>query len=240
MKDLSIKMKLSGFALSSLFGFVTLLFMLYIGINASISLGSANTLVKEIDVDMLTLRKNEKDFEARKDLKYKDDFQKNVVKIKSDLLSLKNILNDFSIDTRKIDTLEKIIEEYKVIYLSLVDKQIQIGLDEKSGLNDSLRNSVHKVQENAKNSNSFEILSLVLELRKEEKDFMLRRDMKNVESFTSKVEKLIQKANNTDKKNLEDYRDAFLMLTKAESEIGLDPKSGIQNNMREKKRNKPK
>ncbi|MCX6075508.1 MAG: hypothetical protein NTW78_01325, partial [Campylobacterales bacterium] len=233
MKDLSIKMKLSGFALSSLFGFVTLLFMLYIGINASISLGSANTLVKEIDVDMLTLRKNEKDFEARKDLKYKDDFQKNVVKIKSDLLSLKNILNDFSIDTRKIDTLEKIIEEYKVIYLSLVDKQIQIGLDEKSGLNDSLRNSVHKVQENAKNLNSFEILFLVLELRREEKDFMLRRDMKYVESFTSKVEKLIQKTNNTDKKNLEDYRDAFLMLTKAESEIGLDPKSGIQNNMRE-------
>ncbi len=233
MKDLSIKMKLSGFALSSLFGFVTLLFMLYIGINASTSLGSANTLVKEIDADMLTLRKNEKDFEARKDLKYKDDFQKNVVKIKADLLSLKNILNDFSIDTRKIDSLEKVIEEYKVIFLSLVDKQIQIGLDEKSGLNDSLRNSVHKVQENAKNSNSFEILSLVLELRKEEKDFMLRRDMKYVENFISKVEKLIQKANNTDKKNLEDYRDAFLMLTKAESEIGLDPKSGIQNNMRE-------
>ena len=186
---------------------------------------------------MLMLRRNEKDFLLRKDLKYKSKFEKNVLALHEDSRVLITILNNKNIDSSKIKEFDRIIDRYKKEFITLISKQKEIGLDPKDGLYGSLRDSVHKLQDWAKQSKNHELLSAVYDLRKQEKDFMLRRDLKYVVKFEQKLDVLISSmrgvANANDKVNtLLSYKKDFLSLIEAEVQIGLTSKQGLQGSMR--------
>ncbi|NQY93808.1 MAG: methyl-accepting chemotaxis protein [Campylobacteraceae bacterium] len=183
------------------------------------------------------LRRNEKDFLLRKDLKYKSKFEKNVLALHEDSRVLITILNNKNIDSSKIKEFDRIIDRYKKEFITLISKQKEIGLDPKDGLYGSLRDSVHKLQDWAKQSKNHELLSAVYDLRKQEKDFMLRRDLKYVVKFEQKLDVLISSmrgvANANDKVNtLLSYKKDFLSLIEAEVQIGLTSKQGLQGSMR--------
>ncbi|WP_320034478.1 methyl-accepting chemotaxis protein [Halarcobacter sp.] len=74
------------------------------------------------------------------------------------------------------------------------------------------------------------------DLRKQEKDFMLRRDLKYVDKFTKIIDKLLVNEILIDaqiKQFLEKYKNDFLKLIEAEKALGLNSKSGIQGQMRD-------
>ena len=191
MKDLTVKAKLILSTVLTVIGLLILIVFLNISIYNLDELERAQAKVEELKSDMLTLRRNEKDFLLRKDIKYKDKFQKNVKVLHSNVKDLLIVLEKHNLDTSKVKSFNKIIEEYKSIFLSLIQKQQQIGLHPKDGLYGSLRASVHNVQDIAKKSKDFKLLSAVYDLRKQEKDFMLRRDIKYVDKFKSKIDKLL-------------------------------------------------
>ncbi len=232
MKNLSIKTKLIIFTTLSVLGLSALAMLLNSSLNNLNQFNMAQTKVQELKSDMLMLRRNEKDFLLRKDMKYKEKFSKNTLTLHQNVSSLEGILDNYRIDTKKVEEFDSIIRTYQNVFFSLIAKQKEIGLNPKDGLYGSLRESVHQVQAYAKSSQNNQLLAQVYDLRKQEKDFMLRRDMKYKEKFESKIITLLEASTQEIRSPLEAYQKDFLALVQAEQEIGLSSRDGIQGNMR--------
>jgi len=196
----------------------------------------ANKDLLQIEIDILKLRKHEKDFLVRKDLKYVDKFSATMAKLKKDIENKKEFSQDSDIDVSKLTDLLTIREKYNQAFMKIVDIQKTIGLHPKDGIYGLLRASVHKVQDAAKALNDDALLSMILTLRKHEKDFMLRHDLKYVDKFNKAYNKVQMYVNTlSDEKslnNIQMYRENFLQLVEAEKRKGLDPKSGFMGEMR--------
>ena len=231
-KNMAIKTKLFMLSVIAMAGFMAMAFLLHHSINDIETLGEAQSTVSKLEADMLMLRRNEKDFLARKAIKYKDKFAKNVKVLQADAKKLTELLDTHSMNTADIKKFTSIIKQYENIFFTLIAKQQQIGLNPKDGLYGSLRGVVHKVQDIAKKSKDTDLLSKVYDLRKQEKDFMLRRDMKYVGKFEKKINKLISSTSSTTQQYLIQYKKDFLALVKAEKEIGLNSKLGLKGDMR--------
>ena len=230
--NITIKNRLIFFSFLAIAGFLAMVFLSYTSVNSVQKLGKAESMVTKLEADMLMLRRNEKDFLARKALKYKAKFQKNITILKKDVSLLEDLLTDSSLNNEGLSQFISIIDKYNKIFFQLIDTQKIIGLNPKDGLYGSLRSSVHKVQDLAKNSNDFALLSKVYELRKHEKDFMLRKDLKYLMKFEKSMNALINSQNGNIKSNLSKYKNDFIALVNAQQKIGLNSSSGLQGEMR--------
>jgi len=234
---MSIKLKLIVSAVISVVGLGVMVLMLNFSLNSLSSLDGAKEKIEELKSDMLMLRRNEKDFLLRKDLKYKAKFEKNVDILHTDSSQLQELLIINDIKTTKIKEFDRIIDNYKNEFFILMSKQKEIGLNPKDGLYGSLRNSVHQIQDLAKQSKDHKLLLAIYDLRKQEKDFMLRRDMNYVKKYEQKIALLISTLSGNENTNeqikyLESYKKDFLALVASELDIGLTSKLGLQGNMR--------
>jgi methyl-accepting chemotaxis protein len=240
---MTIKSKLILLGGLSVLGLVLLTYILNISVNNTNELNKGLTYIEKLNSDMLMLRRNEKDFIMRKSLKYEDKFKKNLENLLKDSKELNDILLSNGVDNKELKKFNSVVTQYKNSFLTFVSKQRQIGLDHKSGLYGSLRAAVHKTQDLAKKTQNHKLLASIYDLRKQEKDFMLRRDIKYVDKFVKKIDSLYQSISSNGKNltpsqksgllnNLEVYKKDFLKLTKAEDQIGLDSKSGLQGKMR--------
>ncbi|MGB5917613.1 methyl-accepting chemotaxis protein [Arcobacter sp.] len=231
---ISIKMKLIISTLISIIGLVFFVVFFYFASIKIEKLDENKIMIEVLKSDMLMLRRDEKDFIIRKDISYVDKFNKNITTINSHIKTLENNLFEDNFDVNYVKDFEKVIIDYQEKFSSFVKAQVEIGLNEKIGLYGSLRASVHNVQESAKKANNYELLSMIYDLRKQEKDFMLRRNLKYVNNFKEKIDKLLTKDFITENisTDLKNYKNDFLTLVKAEELIGLNSKEGIQGEMR--------
>jgi len=234
-KNLTIQLKLIILSLIATIGFSAMAFLLYYSIDDIKELGEAQSTISKLEADMLILRRNEKDFLMRKNLKYKEKFEKNVQVLQKDAHYLEKVFDNQSIQSNEIKQFTTIILNYKKIYFDLIEQQQKIGLHPKDGLYGTLRSAVHKVQESAKKSGNNKLLAAVYDLRKQEKDFMLRKDLKYVTKYKNKIDALLSKESLMTPervKCLKTYRKEFLLLVDAEIAIGLNSNQGLQGKMR--------
>lgn len=185
---------------------------------------------------MLQLRRNEKDFLARKDLKYVKSFQGNVSALKANLTTLSNATDD----STHVRSMQKVIGDYEKHFLALVEKQKTIGLHPKDGLYGQLRDTVHHVEEII-GDKDYHLLSDMLQLRRNEKDFMLRLDEKYASRLQNNAQMMIQDVRNSSltstlKEQIIDgvtnYQRQFELLVKAQIELGLSSSEGLLGVMR--------
>ena len=233
LNNLTIKLKLIILAILVSLGFAAIVILETKDIKELNDLSHMKEAVKNLNINMLNLRKHEKDFLARKDMKYLKSFKTTVGKIDVESKELKIMLIDFELDTKDTDSYNKIIHEYSSVFTQLVKTQEQIGLNPKDGLYGSLRSTVHKVQEFAKKSDDKNLLSIVYDLRKQEKDFMLRSDKKYLSSFNSKLDALKADDKYQNMSSLlNKYREDFNKLVQFEEKKGLNSKLGLLGKMR--------
>lgn len=93
-----------------------------------------------MQVQVLTLRREEKDYMLRKDLTYAANLAKQVEILKS------AIGNDRSLSSAEKSNLQILIDQYKTGFDQYLAKDKEIGLNEKEGMQGTLRNTVHKVE----------------------------------------------------------------------------------------------
>jgi methyl-accepting chemotaxis protein len=234
LNNISIKTKLISLSIIISLSFLLILFIELISINKVDKIANINTKIGELEIQQLELRKNEKDFLARKDLKYLDKFKENVSNINKITNELDIKFNEFDLDKTELDNYNNIIKEYSIIFTKIVELQQKIGLKEDNGLYGALRESVHLVQEFAKKSNDNYLLATVYDLRKQEKDFMLRLD----EQYVDKFNKIIPKLQNDERYKdlsslLTSYKTNFLNLVNSEKEKGFNENSGLMKEMRD-------
>ena len=196
--------------------------------------------IGDIESGVLELRRNEKDFLARKDLKYLDKFNKKITHIKKTLSDLERSFIENNNDTREIKQLTNVLVDYNKYFKSLVEAQQHIGLNPKDGLYGELRSAVHEVEKLLGNQ-EFKLLSNMLQLRRNEKDFMLRLDEKYLTRWQDNASTFVDNINESSLdsslksqviKRLTVYQSSFENLVNAQKEMGLDSNSGIQGVMR--------
>jgi len=187
----------------------------------------------DIKIDILKLRKYEKDFLARKDVKYLNKFYNVVAHIDKNYILEKSLLKKEKINDGILLRIKNPLEQYKNDFTHIVMLQTDIGLDEKEGLYGELRNSVHKVQSMAEKSQDWVFYSKILTLRKHEKDFMLRKDGKYIDKWNKVYKNTVQyiknhSGNTIMLNNLIKYRKDFLALFEAQKKMGLDANLGLR------------
>lgn len=204
--------------------------------------GDAGTLNIQITADMLTLRRNEKDFLARTDPKYLGKFQKNHDKLMEHLSQLQGELVTAGIDAAKVAELETIINQYAKQFSQMGGIQNEIGYDPKSGLYGSLRKAVHSVEEKLNDLQEQRLLKDMLMLRRHEKDFMLRKTTKYLDRFDKTYNQFINDLESNDdidatdkdgiSKLLAIYKADFKKLADGYKRKGLNSKEGLHGKMR--------
>jgi len=191
-------------------------------------------IIGSIKHDILELRRNEKDFLARKDAKYVTKYQTRFKQLSNDISSLQTLFNDFDLNVAEVDSLAVGTEKYKDHFLGLVEQQKRIGFHAKDGYYGQLRDAAHNIEVTIKGGEPSLLIGL-LQLRRNEKDFMLRLDKKYVGKFNKNIDKLKQlmlAQRHGSMAVLDNYHEKFTQLAQANETMGLTPKEGIKGRMR--------
>ena len=153
--------------------------------------------IGNIETEILQLRRNEKDFLARKDIKYFEAFSENYAELIRNIGSLEQAYETIGKDLPELNKLRAVLNDYQQFFKDLVDAQKDLGLSSTDGLYGSLRSAVHVVEESIGNSD-YKLLSNMLQLRRNEKDFMLRLDAKYVDRWNNNASSFVQDINVSD------------------------------------------
>ncbi|WP_196140274.1 methyl-accepting chemotaxis protein [Aliikangiella sp. G2MR2-5] len=243
MDKVSIKQKLIAMCAVSLLAVIVML-ILKITFNAQLEqVQQALSTNLEINNRMLQLRRNEKDFLARNDLKYVKAFEQNHQQMLQLTLELKEKGEAIEFEGLKsIENMIPIFREYLNGFKQLESLKVELGLTPTSGLYGSLRDAVHQAEENIKSQNNSKLLADVLMLRRREKDFMLRFDEKYLEKFESDLNQFNVELNASGiggssltaiRNSMDKYAQEFRTFAAKQKEIGLDSKSGQLGRLRE-------
>ncbi|MFA6192846.1 MAG: methyl-accepting chemotaxis protein [Sulfurimonas sp.] len=196
--------------------------------------------VKGVESSILLLRRNEKDFLSRYDLKYQAEYQKNFQELLKNLEKVSDGLEKNGIDHQTAQNLKSILTLYSENFNNIVSIQQKIGLTPTDGLYGSLRNSIHALEELLKADANYKLQVDMLMLRRSEKDFMLRSDLVYIEKFDKSFKAFLNDAKEAKLSDydktinlLDGYKKDFYNLVDGYKQIGLTPKDGALGEMRD-------
>lgn len=198
-------------------------------------LSNAAQSVLDLERDVLILRKNEKDFFARKDLKYVELHKQSHMAIDSIVPELEKVFKEYEVSTASLESFDRNLNQYQAAFSEVVQLQQEIGLTPKTGLYGTLRAAVHNVETLLKEFDQPALEAAMLQLRRNEKDFMLRRELSYVETFDTNIGKFNDKlrASSIDidtQRKIEElitqYHKDFKSLINKEQQLGLTEKDG--------------
>jgi methyl-accepting chemotaxis protein len=139
-------------------------------------------LNKQLSIEMLEARRHEKNFQQRRNESYAKAHAELVVGIDRDFGRLEALTrsSDLGALLEKVKLAHDGFKKYSVDFASLVAGEIKLGLNETLGLSGALRGAVHDIEARLKEIDDPRLTSWMLMMRRNEKDFMLRRDQKYV------------------------------------------------------------
>lgn len=238
---MSVKLKLDGLFIAMALAIVAMVALMFYAIHTVRGLDHAQIEVAAVESNMLTLRRNEKDFLARNDPKYIEKFDANFARIQNRVSTLGSTLSRYDLDAGETAQLNAILDQYAAKFHALFTSAKEVGLDSKSGLRGTLRQAVHSAEEKIKAVDNQGLRADMLMLRRNEKDFLLRQDLKYKDKFANNFERFDQRLQGSAlpyvtsqeiSADMQRYRSGFLSLIAAMEKKGLDHKSGLLGELR--------
>ena len=238
---LSIKQRLSLIMVTTIIGIFVIVFLSSRLNDTQAKLAKIKNSLSIIEVSILEERKHEKDFLARRNVKYIDKFTKTMVSLKKEIALLDTSLENSNIPTEELIKLKKNIATYSNEFQKITQKVKELGYSEKEGLRGVLRNAVHAAEKQVRAIDNQELLSDILMLRRNEKDFIIRlnekylvKHAKNLQILNKTLQRLDIK---TQKKqaiaqSIKEYESAFEVFAQANKELGFNENSGLQGTLR--------
>jgi len=243
LNNLSVSLKFYFITAITILGFIIAFIVLNFALSLTVSLKNSEIQADSLIISTLSLREDEKNFMNRHYSLYIDKFEKDFSIMKNNAKKLSNDLQDLDIDNNKIKHFIKSMDQYNIDFKQLVTLYKTIGLTENDGLKGKFRAAVHNVEKAIKEVKNHELLSGMLTLRRNEKDFLLRFNERYVDKHTKNTTLLLAKIkedgslSEATKKELQvlllTYQQDFKKLVNAYTIIGLDHTKGIQNNISE-------
>ena len=194
-----------------------------------------------IEAGILMQRRHEKDFLARKDLKYRDKFDENGNRLNALIGRVEQALDDKGLDTTQATRLAQLLNTYNDNFHAIVTLQQKIGLHPKNGLHGALRDTVHQAENEIRALADQRLRADMLQLRRNEKDFMLRHKLKYLDKFNKNYDVFNTHLQTSEhpaasKERIHElmmqYRSHFTELVKASEEKGLSSNTGLMGQMR--------
>ena len=190
----------------------------------------AELMSEEVVAEILQVRRHEKDFLARQDLKYAGMANDSLDAAQQRAEKLLALLGE---DDRQVgDNCREIlakIREYRSGFAKLVDSSKLRGLNENDGVQKRFRDAAHVLGGAAEGLKLESVNVLYLKLRKEEKDYMLRYDETYVQRFDALIVQLNDllaglQGGRTEgyRRQVQEYQDGFHVLVKADQQIAAD------------------
>lgn len=198
------------------------------------SLAKTQQLVEQISTDVLMFRRHEKDFMMRTELKYQQRLVDHHQQMLQRVQTLDSLLQQHSIDRKPLAEFGSLTADYLQSFNQLVSQQQRIGLDYSSGVMGQLRQAVQQLEQQLDAANRDDLSVLMLQLRRAEKDFLLRKDMAHVQRFEQTFLQLSQQLN-AEPGSLQlaqQYQQHFTALVNAMQQMGLDETQGVTGQMR--------
>jgi len=189
--------------------------------------------LKDLQIAMLQLRRSEKDFLLRKDVKYQQTFSDTFKHALQLINGLEQRLAGTDFAETKLTVIKNGLQSYQQIFQQLISSSTAKGLDKNSGAYGKLRDATHVLEESIAAVNDFESQTYLLTLRRHEKDFILRNEEKYLGRLLDTADKLKVRLSTTNSQNLlTTYTNEFKKYFEISKTIGLDENSGIRGNMR--------
>lgn len=241
LENITIKRRLQINTLVVAIAMVVMLLVIVYEAKVMLRLNESIQYAEELDIHELSMRKYEKNFLFYKDIEAVGKFDKEYQELTVKATKLRALFDELSIDDRGIREFNQLAKDYFDIFQSVVALQKRIGLNPKDGLYGELRGAVHEVETLLKANSRDTLLVEMLQLRRTEKDFMLRLDVKYQKSFNELVDKFVQEITASDlnsstqsqlKVLLKTYQSKFNNLVAAQQELGLNLDEGLLGRMK--------
>jgi len=242
LRQFSIRQRLLLNAITVAVSMLIMLGLLLFQSSQLTTLAELRLEVDQLNLNVLQLRRSEKDFLLRSDLEYQQKFNQTATQLNQKVQALSEGLAAQDIDSAPLQSFAGFTKSYQELFNQLVQLSQQVGLDPTSGLYGELRAKAHELEQSFKDTNDLMLTTQLLQLRRAEKDFMLRLDLKYLDSFNkgfAEFRNQIQ-SNITDTaqaskmQQLADaYSAAFVRLVEGEQKIGLAHDQGLMGQMRE-------
>ena len=167
-------------------------------------IGAQENLLMEISVGILQCRRSEKDFLARKKMKYADKVKNNIAKIFQELDEIKKLKQKSGNLNNAINTeaISSALQGYQQSFDRLVAGMQAQGLDSKSGYQGQFRDVVNilenKMNDISRGSIMFDsIIVKLLRVRRNEKNYLLRDNDKYIKKTDDALLKLREAFNSS-------------------------------------------
>ena len=204
-------------------------------------LAEIETVLYDIEVSILQERRNEKDFLARKNPKYIKKFQSEMHLLKSNIDKLQALFTEYELPDSELDILKTNLSVYELKFNAIAKQLELIGYTPKVGHRGALRDAVHKAEDAVRSLNEYRVLSDILMLRRNEKDFLIRLDTKYLDKHAKNIQKMQaslkllpdSEEKRSIKTSLKVYEERFLALAHDYQILGLNEKEGMQGELRE-------
>src|SRR5690606_20771509 len=141
----------------------------------------------------------------------------------------------YDVPTQSLDNFYRHLNQYQSTFSEVVKLQQEIGLTPQTGLYGTLRTAVHNVESLLKEYEQASLAVAMLQLRRNEKDFMLRRELRYVETFDTNIvsfnNSLLSSGLDSDIQDkisvlIEQYQKDFKVLVNKEQQLGLTEQDG--------------
>ncbi|AVJ56405.1 methyl-accepting chemotaxis protein [Idiomarina sp. OT37-5b] len=231
---MSIRSKLLLVGGATSLAFIALLLLMMLFQSRVGELHQANALRQEVNTNLLELRSAEKNFLMRKDRSEQERLNNVAAKVEQQLEQLQLLLGSASGATL-INSLKRDIDGYQRAFNQLITAFEQRGLDENQGAYGALRKATHELEREVAANGQDNALITLLQIRRSEKDFMLRFDNK----YPLKVEALLQQlsqqlgSDRSLQKRVNDYRKEFNRYVDLSKTIGLTENEGAKAKLRQ-------
>lgn len=242
LQNLTIKRRLQLNALTVALAMLAFLYVIITGSQTTLKLTNITQQAEQLNIHQLQLSAHEKTFLFYKQPQALSLFEQEYAQLNKQIIQLQSQMQDSEIDTQQITLYMRLIKSFYSDFNEVVRLQKRIGLHQDDGLYGQLRSAVHEVESLLNQQDEYQLLTLMLQLRRAEKDFMLRLDEKYLASFQDHVDTLQQKITSSSlsqniksnlKNLLSNYQSAFQTLVKAQLELGVDLDSGALGRMQQ-------
>ncbi|MEE2001959.1 methyl-accepting chemotaxis protein [Alkalimonas sp. MEB108] len=238
-RQFSIKQRLMANGIALVLAMLVMLWLLFYQSSQLTSLAKAQESVQRLNTDVLMFRRHEKDFLLRFEARYLERMQQHYSGMQQLAASLDADLQQHGIDRQPLQEFSQLTERYQQSFAALVRQYQLMGLTPAEGLQGELRQAAQEIEQLVQQRGDDRLMALLLQLRRHEKDFLLRRNADYYQRFGQDFQQLqraIQSADSAERQQLQQlsaaYQQAFSNLVTAYQQAGLDQNSGLQGEMR--------
>lgn len=232
--SLSIKQVFLFISLFVLIGMGLMSVLLWQASGEMQALGYQQVQAKNLQTDMLMLRRHEKDFLLRKNEKYLAKFHAQLSEMKQRLSWFRNTLTLAEVQ-QDIDKSNALLDRYADTFQQLVAVDKRIGLDSNQGLQAQLRKAQQDVYQSVRYVQDASWQADILKLVLLEQHFTASRDLAlqpQLNQHISVVKTRLEDPTSSQHQAISDYETVTNELAQALVTRGLDESSGLRGDLR--------